>query len=105
MTAGSRHRRHFTSHRALTGAARDDRADLDDVVVGEPLVAGHERVVADHEHRFGDDLEVPEQLRHRPGRRQLELATRIAQHDFHEGTRVLAGARLPPHAATLGRDA
>ena len=53
ITAGSRQRRHFTRSRPLSsGAAGDDRADLDDVVVDEALVAGRERVVADHEHRL-----------------------------------------------------
>ena len=52
MTAGPRHTRHF-----IASAARDDGADLDDVVVGEAGVAGHELAVADHQHRLPVEAE------------------------------------------------
>src|SRR5258707_15898074 len=87
MMAGARPRRHFTprlrtrlslrasghdSHcappdttliarlrtRLSSRASGHDRANLHYVVVVEAFVTGRERVVADHEHGFGNDLEI-----------------------------------------------
>src|SRR4051812_25854873 len=86
MTAGWRQRRHFMSALALSvgsRAARDDRADLDDVGVGEAGVLRDQRVALDHQDGLRVDLEPGEQLgdRHRTG--DLDLAPRVAEQDLH----------------------
>ena len=60
MTAGCPALRFRLLQRAALHAAPpdDDGPDLDDVVVGQAFVVRGERVVADHQHRLGHDVEV-----------------------------------------------
>src|SRR5262245_15787692 len=102
MTAAPRHRRHFTRRPSRSSsAARDHRPDLDHVVFGQALVTRRQRVVADHEHRLGNDVEGAEQLLHGPGRWELELALRVAEQDLHGRSRVPAETDAAAYSASL----
>ena len=70
------------------------------------------RVVADHEHRLRDHVEVPQELLHGARGRKFELATRVAEHDFHRAPAyrremsrpTYSGSASAEHEDVAGRD-
>ena len=66
MTAGSLQTRHLLPTAVIArpsscGSAGDDGSDLDDVVVGQTCITGHERAVADDEVGFPAETQLLEE--------------------------------------------
>src|SRR5437879_4844618 len=84
-------------------ATTHHRAQLDRVVVGDHLVGGDEGVAANHQHGFGNDLELAQDVLHPPPAGDLDLALRVSQDDFHWSEwRALGSIRGWPGLGTRG---
>jgi hypothetical protein len=69
--------------RPAAGSARDHRADLDLIGIGEPLLARQQISVPDDEHRLGIDVQPLEQRAHARRAGDLDLAGWVAELDLH----------------------
>src|SRR5437899_7890037 len=67
----------------IASASRDDRPDLDPVLVLEQLVFGHQIVAPNHQNAFRQEVQFFQHFPDAPGPLDLHFPDRMVQEDFH----------------------
>src|SRR6266571_2359534 len=81
-------------------ASRDDRPDLDPVLVPEQLVLSHQILAPNHEHTFRQEVQFFQHFSDAPRPLDFHFTDRMVQEDFHGSLiippRPAGTTRLPP---------